>query len=208
VVGQFPQRCRRDAADAEGEAEEEAGDGADLAGDQLLRENQDRGKCRRQQGAGEHAEDDRPGESEVRQRQGEGGDAENGYPDNALAPEAVAERAAGDRARRDGEEEREQAHLRSLHGNVESADEIERIIVGEADQVEVFRDDQKDEYRQRDPDLAPRQACVMRLDCAQPGIFSGARAGSLCTNGRPASERRSPPGQAAKTRRARPARAE
>ena len=145
MVGEFSQRRRGDAADAEGEAEEEAGDGSDVAGEQFLGEDQDRGKRRCEHGAGEHAEDDRPGEAEVRQRQGKGGDAENGYPDDAFAPEAVAERSAGDRACRDGEEKCEQAHLRSLHGDVESADEIERVIVGQAHQVEIFRDDEKDE---------------------------------------------------------------
>src|ERR1700736_6078182 len=48
LVGEAAEHSRSDAADAEGESEEQAGDGTDLAGHQFLREHDDGRECRGQ----------------------------------------------------------------------------------------------------------------------------------------------------------------
>lgn len=55
-IGQLTQQGGAYAPHAEGEAEEEAGDGADLAGHQLLGVDQDGGEGRRQDEADDHRE--------------------------------------------------------------------------------------------------------------------------------------------------------
>ena len=71
-----------DAAHAEGEAEEEAGDHADAAGDQFLRVDEDGGEGGGEDEADDDGEDGGPEEVGVGQDEGEGQDAEDGDPDD------------------------------------------------------------------------------------------------------------------------------
>ena len=57
-----------------------------------------------------------------------GSDAEDRPEDHLAAADAVADRSADDRARRDGAEEQEQVDLRALHRELKAADQIERVV--------------------------------------------------------------------------------
>ena len=65
--------------------------------------------------------------------------AEDGPPDHVLAANAVAHRSADDRPCRHRTQKHEQADLRCSHGNVETAHQEERVITGNAGEVNVFR---------------------------------------------------------------------
>ena len=70
---------------------------------------------------------------------------ENRPPDDELAPDAVADRSADDGARRHRGQKQEQVELRVLHRHVKLVHQVEREIVGQADQVEVLGEDQRDQ---------------------------------------------------------------
>ncbi len=71
-VGEFAEDGCADAAHAEGESEEESGDHADSAGNQLLRVDEDGGEGGRDDETDDDAEDAGPEEVGVGQDQGEG----------------------------------------------------------------------------------------------------------------------------------------
>ena len=68
-------------------------------------------------------------------------------------------------------EEHEQVHLRALHRHVEAFDQVERVVAGQARQVDVLREDQRDQHRQR-ADARLRVAAArterVRRSCARP----------------------------------------
>ena len=74
-VGYFAEDGGTDASHAEGEAEEEAGDHADAAGDELLRVDEDGGEGGGQDEADDDGEDGGPQQIGVGQDEGEGQDA-------------------------------------------------------------------------------------------------------------------------------------
>ena len=100
-IGQFAEQRGTEAAHAERETEEQAGDHADLARQQFLRVDQDRRERGRQDQSDDHAEHTGPEQVDVRQQQRERQHAEDRYPDHVLAAEAVADRSADQRAERD-----------------------------------------------------------------------------------------------------------
>jgi hypothetical protein len=86
----------------------------------------------------------------MRQQQGERQGAQDGQPDHAAAADAVAQWAAEQRAGGDGAEEHEQMQLGLRHGHAEAVDQIEREVAGEARQIHILGEDQ----RQQDADGA------------------------------------------------------
>jgi hypothetical protein len=72
AIGQCSEDGGADAAQAEGEAEEEAGHRADFAGDELLRVNQNGGEGRGEDDADDRAQDGAPEKIRVRQREATG----------------------------------------------------------------------------------------------------------------------------------------
>ena len=144
-IGQSAQQGGPYPSHTEGEAEEEAGNGADLAGYQILGVDQDGGEGRRQ----DEADDDRqhrgPEQVDVGQQQGEGSDAEDGDPDHPLATDAIAERPAEHRPRRDGKQEGEQIELGALQRQVELVHQVEGVIAAQAGHVEELGEHQQTE---------------------------------------------------------------
>jgi hypothetical protein len=76
AIGEGAEDGGADAAQAEGEAEEETGHRADFAGDELLRVNQNGGKGRGEDDADDRAQDGAPEEIRVRERESKRRDAE------------------------------------------------------------------------------------------------------------------------------------
>src|SRR5271168_1277493 len=114
VIREQAERGRADPAEPERQAEEQARDRSDIAGRQFLRVDDHRRERRRQDQSDCDAVDDRADETKMRQQQGERQHAEDRDPDYVLAPDAVADRAARESARRDRAEEDEQQDLRLL----------------------------------------------------------------------------------------------
>src|SRR6266404_7175698 len=107
LIGEPTEHGRTDAADAEGEAEKQAGYGTHLAGHQFLREYHD-GRERR----GQHESDDEtqgagPRQADEWQKHREGRDAQDGCPNDALAADTVADRSAEEGAERHREQKYE-----------------------------------------------------------------------------------------------------
>src|SRR5437763_14384064 len=82
LVGEGAEEGGADAAETEGEAEEETGHRAYFAGNEFLRVNQDGGEGGGEDQANDRAQDGAPEEVCVRERESEGRDAENRYPDD------------------------------------------------------------------------------------------------------------------------------
>ena len=91
----------------------------------------------------------------IGQRQRERQRAEDREPDDVFAAEAIAERSAEERAGRVGGEEDEEIELRRLGRDAELVDQIEDVIARQARDVELLREQQRDQHRERDHD-APR----------------------------------------------------
>ncbi|CAM2158991.1 hypothetical protein PT2222_50047 [Paraburkholderia tropica] len=144
-IRELAEHGRADAAETEREAEEQARDHAHLARNQFLRVDEDRRERRGQHDADDHREHAGPEQVRVGQQQRERRDAQDRTPDHVLAADAVADRAADDRARGHGGEEHEQVHLRGLHGQMEAVDQIEREVAVDAREVEVLREHQQHE---------------------------------------------------------------
>ena len=111
VVGEVAEYGGADPGDAEGKAEEQAGDGAHLAGDQPLGIDDDGRERRGQDEADDEGEDGGPEQIGVGQQQGEGRAPEDGSPDHLLAVDPTAEGTAELGAGGDGEQEDEQVQL-------------------------------------------------------------------------------------------------
>src|SRR5216683_8265700 len=84
-VDEFAEERRADAAHAKGEAEEQAGDGADSSGQEFLSVDEDGGKGGGQDQADDDAENAGPEKIGVGQQQSERQNAENGNPDDVFA---------------------------------------------------------------------------------------------------------------------------
>jgi hypothetical protein len=91
AIGHFTEEGGAEAAQAKGEAEEEAGHGAQFAGDELPRINKDGGESGGEDEADDRAQDDAPKEVRVGKREGERRDAEDRDPDDGFPPDAVAD---------------------------------------------------------------------------------------------------------------------
>ena len=94
-----------------------------------------------------------PQQIDIRQQHREGGDAQDGCPDDALAADAVADGTAEEGAERHREQEHEQVDLRRAHRYVKFLDQIEAVVARDAGDIEIFREDQhhQDADRPRDP---------------------------------------------------------
>ena len=125
------------------------GDGADVAGHELLRVDDDRREGRREDQPDDRAQHAVHGQVRVGQREGERQHAENRSPDHVLAPDTVTDRAAEHRAGRHRAEKHEQVQLRAAHRHVERLDQIEGVVGAEARQVDVLREDEHQQQRQR-----------------------------------------------------------
>ena len=109
----------------------------------------------------------RPQEVRVRQSEREGQDAENGDPNHPFATDAIADRSSENGAGGNGRKEYEQVELRTANGYVELRDQIKGVVAGQAREVHVFREDERDEDRERDaraPRMNARVGSVRRTD--------------------------------------------
>src|SRR6266851_1224199 len=106
-IDEFAEERRADAAHAKGEAEEQAGDGANSSGQEFLGVDEDGGKGGGQDQADDDAENAGPEKIGVGQQQSERQNAENGNPDDVFAADLVAHGAADDGAGGDGAEKNE-----------------------------------------------------------------------------------------------------
>src|SRR3984957_10738427 len=127
-VGQTPQDGSADASHSESEAEEQSGHRADFARHELLREHEDGRERGRQDQSDDETQDPGPQQIDIRQQHREGGDAQDGKPDDALAAHAIADRSAEERTESGGEEEIEQVQLGRLHRQMKFFDEVETVI--------------------------------------------------------------------------------
>ena len=138
MVGELAQDGGADASHAKSESEEKPGDQSHFSGQQLLRVYQDGGKGRGEDDPDEYGQDSRPEKIGKWQQQGEGGYSENGEPDDVLAADAVADRAADEGAGGDGEKEQEEQQLGVLDGDMEFIDQIEHVIAAHGGHIEIF----------------------------------------------------------------------
>ena len=148
LVGEPSEERRTDAAQSEHKAEEDAGDESYFVGHEVGGVDHYRGERRGDDESREEGEHDGPRQTDVGHGEGERSRAKNGEPYHVLASETVAEHAASERADGEGGEEHEEAYLRSLHRDAELVDEVEREVARDAGCVEVFREDEQDEYEQ------------------------------------------------------------
>jgi len=148
-VGEPAERGRSEAAHAEREAEEDAANRPDPAGDELLRVHEDRGERRREDQSDRYGQDAGPEQVGERQREGEREHAEDGSPDHPLRADPIADRPAENRPRGDRAKEHEQVQLRARHRDAEAADQVERVIAAEAREIEILREDQHRQHEER-----------------------------------------------------------
>src|SRR5690606_36003642 len=123
---------------SEREAEKEAGDQTDAARHEFLGVNEDRGECGSEDRADDDTERNRRAETRMGKRERERSDAKDGEPDHIATTESVAEGATQNGAGGNSEQKNEQVELSAPHRHIEPFDEIERVVVGEADQIDVF----------------------------------------------------------------------
>ena len=132
------------------------------AGHQLLRVHHDGREGRGQDQADRHGEHAGPEQVRVRQQQREGQHAEDRNPDHVLAAQPVAERAAEDAAGRHRGQEHEQVQLGGAHRQVELVDQVEGVVAGDARQVEVLGEDQRQQHARSPAPRAARGVCRLR----------------------------------------------
>jgi hypothetical protein len=171
VIRDDAQHRGADPAQAEGEAEEEARDEADAPGDELLRVDEDGREGRRQHEADQHAERDGRVQAGPGKGERERHDAEDRAPDHPPRPDAIADGAAEDRPGGGRAQVHEQEELGGADVQVKPVHEVERVEVREARQVEVLREHQAPEHREREHDPRPGQGgCGRRGDGAAPAL--------------------------------------
>ena len=102
----------------------------------------------------------------MRQQQRERQHAEDRSPDHVLATDAIAQRPAEDRARGDGAEKHEEVQLRALDRDVKSIDEVERVEGAETREVDVLREHEHEQHRDRGGHLAAREVMERRVVAA------------------------------------------
>ena len=156
AVGKCTENGGADATQAEGEPEEEAGHGADFAGDELLGVNENGGEGRGEDEADDRAQDGAPEEVCVREGEGERRDAEDRDPDDSFASDAVPNGAAEKGAGGNGGQEDKEMQLGVLHGEAEFLDEQKRVVAAHARQIEILRENEHDEDAEGERDAFPR----------------------------------------------------
>src|SRR6202049_208142 len=135
-VGESAEHGRADAADPEGESEEQAGDGADLAGHQLLGEYHDGGECRGQNQPDDETQGAGPLKIDERQENREGSHAQYRDPDDPLAADAVADGAAEQGPERHRDKKSEQIDLSRSTRKLNFVDQIETVEARDAGGIE------------------------------------------------------------------------
>ena len=114
VIGKPAEHGGAKSADAEGDAEEHAGDHPETVRHQFLREHDDRRRRRRKDQADEYGQHRASDQAGIGQRQRERQRAEDREPDDIFAAETIAERPAEERADRVGGKKDEEIELRCL----------------------------------------------------------------------------------------------
>ena len=160
-VGEPADQHRTDAAHAEGEAEEQAGDHADPARQQLLGVDDDRREGRGHGQADQHRQHIGPEQVDERQRQAQRQDTQDRDPQDRLAADPVADRAADQRADRHGTQEQEQVDLGTADRDREPVDQEEGVVGGERRHVEILGEGQRQQdHHRRDHPVAPHRRQV------------------------------------------------
>ena len=156
-VGEMAEDGGSDASHAEGEAEKQARDHPHAAGHEFLRVDENGGE----RGGDDQADDD--GEhggrqqADVGEEQSEGEDSQDGNPDHVLAADAISHGSAGEGSDSGGSEEEKQIELRAADADVEFTDQVKGVVAGDAGEVEIFREDQRDQDGDREGHFAGRQ---------------------------------------------------
>src|SRR5580704_15342638 len=119
-VRELPQYGRAEAGRAEREPEEEARDHTDTTWNELLTVDHDGGKGGRKDKANHETQCPRPKEVRVRKGDGNRQHAQNGKPNDVLAPDSIPQRPACERPDSHRRRECEEVHLRALYGDVEA----------------------------------------------------------------------------------------
>src|SRR5260370_14377010 len=145
AIGHDAEEGRADAAQSEGEAEEEARHRAHLAGDELMRVNKDGGEGRGEDEPDDRAQDCAPEEIGVRKGESERRHAEDGHPNDSFAADAVTDRSAEKCAGGNGGEEDEEMQLRVPHREAEFLDEEKRVVAAHASEIEILRKNKHDQ---------------------------------------------------------------
>src|ERR1700730_9759109 len=169
-IRQFSEQRRADSAQPKRQPEERSRYRPHFRGHQLLRENQNRGKRRRQNQSNNHAQNSRPEQIRVRQDQRERQHAQYRIPDHHFASHAVAHRPAKKCSRRHRAKKRKQMNLRAPNRHVKLVHQIKRVVRTEARQVKIFRKHQRHQDRQRPHNFLSRQ---------MPVRFSGNRSNNV-----------------------------
>src|SRR5688572_25621191 len=158
AIGEGAEEGGAEAAQAEGEAEKEAGHRADFAGDEFLSVNENGGKGGGQDEADYCTQHGAPEESGVGEREGERRHAEDRNPDDRFAADAIAHGSAEEGAGGNGGEKNEEMQLRVLNGEAEFLDEEKRVVAAHAREVEILRENEHDQNGQGEDDALAGQA--------------------------------------------------
>ena len=145
VVGKLAEKRGADAAQTEGQSEEQSGNGTDFGGDEILSVDEDSGKGGGKDDADDDTKNAGPEKARIGQKQGERKYAENGPPDDEFAAEAVADWSADDSTCGDSGEENEKVDLGALHRDMETAHEIKGVIRGQTGEIKELREHEGDE---------------------------------------------------------------
>ncbi len=133
-----------------------AGYRADLAGHQLLSEDDDGRECRGQDQTDQERQNAYPLQIDVGQKHREWRNPQDGTPDDAFAADTIADRPPQKRTQSHRQEKHEQMNLRRTHAHVELLDEVEAVEARDARDVEVLRENEKHQDADRPCDAARR----------------------------------------------------
>ena len=114
---------------AESETEKQSRDETDFSRHKFLRVDQDGGEGGGENDPDNEGEDAGPEEIGMRKRDREWRDSEDRNPNHEFASVTVADRSAEDGADGDGEEEKKEMELRTLHGKMEFVDEVKSVVI-------------------------------------------------------------------------------
>src|SRR6266404_5185230 len=178
-IRQFSQQRRADSAQPKRQPKKCPRNRSHFCRHQLLRENQNRGKRRRQNQSNHHAQNPRPEQIRVRQDQRKWQHAQNRIPDHHLAPHAIAHRPAEKCSRRHRAQKRKQMNLRAANRNMKFVHQIECVIRPQTRQIKIFREHQRHQNRQRPKYFLPRQMRMRRSVNAFHNVASQPRRRSL-----------------------------
>ena len=156
-VGQPAEESRTYAAQAEHQAEEDAGNHADFVWHQVGGIDHDGREGRGYHQAGDDGHRQGAKQTEVGHGQGERCRAQDGKEDDVLTPVAVAQEAAHQRAYGKGGQVGKEAILGLLHGEPELLDEVESEVTGHAGIKEVFGENHQHQDAQGKTDDSPWQ---------------------------------------------------